>query len=139
MIKIMYNVQLTINNAQPHHRGKTVLWRWGGELLTVHCKLYIVFVLTFGFVFAVEAQQNVGNTAYDDGRAYKDLLVTYSNEIDEMKKSANEQQQVLDKFVKDYKEDREQMGRIFESITDRLDRIDGNMKRLDEKIGEIGK
>ncbi len=93
----------------------------------------LVFILSFGIVSVVEAQTN-----FDEERAYKDLLAAYNTDIDEMRKNANEQQQVLDKFAKDYKEDREQMGRIFESITDRLDRIDGNMKRLDEKLSEIG-
>jgi hypothetical protein len=72
-----------------------------------------------------------------DGVAYKELSATFGAELESLKQNSQEQQAMLDKFVSDYADDRKQMARIFESITDRLDKIDGNLRGMNQRIDNI--
>ncbi|MDR2338341.1 MAG: hypothetical protein LBE20_06855 [Deltaproteobacteria bacterium] len=96
------------------------------------CSILLVCSVT-GQVLA----QNNNETG--DSVVYKELVGIYGDELDSLKKNSQAQQAMLDKFVSDYTQDRKQLARIFESITDRLDKIDGNLQGLDQRISELTK
>ncbi len=76
-------------------------------------------------------------SGFDDGRAYKDLLATYSDEIDIIKKSTEQQRGVVDRLSTDINADRKQFQDIFETVADRLDGIDRNFETLEAKIKDL--
>jgi transcription termination factor NusB len=102
------------------------------QRVKIICSILLICSVT-GQVLA----QNNNETG--DSIVYKELAAIYGVDLDSLKKNSQAQQAMLDKFVSDYDQDRKQLARIFESITDRLDKIEGNLQGLDERIGELTK
>ena len=67
----------------------------------------------------------------------KDIIATYGNDIDSLRNDLDKQAEIVKKIAADQQRDRTQILNVMESIVDRLDRVDKNMKNLEEKVNRI--
>jgi hypothetical protein len=69
--------------------------------------------------------------------ATKDLITTFGSDIENLKDRLDEQSKIVDRIVTDQQRDNKQMLNVMESIVDRLDRIDKNMRGMEDKINKM--
>jgi len=67
----------------------------------------------------------------------RDIIATYGSDIDSLRSDLDKQTEIVNKIIADQQRDRAQMLNVMESIVDRLDRVDKNMKGLEEKINRM--
>ena len=86
-----------------------------------------------------QAMNKVGGRLDGGDEAFRDLMGSIGKKLDEISKTSSGQQQLLERTLKDYEIDRQQIQGVFGSIADRLDQVDKSISNLQNRYQEMDK
>ena len=86
-----------------------------------------------------QAMNTVGGRLNGGDEAFRDVIGSIGKKLDEISKTSSGQQAILERTLKDYETDRQQIQGVFGSIADRLDQVDKSILNLQNKYQEMDK